>query len=572
MPTAVRTLAVLLTASVVPAAWGDGGVRSVGDHFASRSVVYATQGAVATTNPLATGVALDVLRRGGTAIDAAITAHAVIGVVEPFNTGIGGDLFAIVWDPKTRRLHGFNGSGRAPAGLPVEELKRRLGKKVREMPYVGYYTVSVPGAVEGWQQLHERFGRLAIKDLLAPAISYADKGFPVSPVAADDWTHLNDPTHDPGEFENIRAVFTMDGRTPRAGEIFRNPQLARAMEQIANEGAAAFYRGSIAQRIDAYMRRIGGPLRASDLAQHRGEWVDPVSVRYRGYDVFELPPNTQGAVALQVLKIIEGYDIKAMGFGSADYSHVLVEAIKLAFEDRADFYADPKSHPVPLERLLSEEHAKRRRASIDMRHARPTRGVVPKESHTTYLTVADRDGMMVSFIASLFDTFGSRQVPDGLGFALQSRASGFSLVEGHPNEYAPDKRPFHTIIPAFVMKDGQPWMSFGVLGGSLQPQMHVQILANMIDFGMNAQEAGDAARIAISGGPEPWTPRSMEQHVVTIEPGIPANTVAELKRRGHNAKQHKGFFGGYQAIRRDPRTGVYEAAAEMRLDGMAAGY
>lgn len=567
----VHTFAVLMIGMILPS-WSSAGTRSVGESFASRSVVYAAQGAVATTNPLATGVALDVLRRGGTAIDAAIAAHAVIGVTEPFNTGVGGDLFAIVWDPKTKRLHGFNGSGRAPAGMSLRELQKRLGEEAREMPYFGYYTVSVPGAVDGWYRLHERFGRASMKELLAPAIAYADAGFPVGQVAADDWKSLDTPTEDPGEYDNVRAVFTVKGRTPRAGEVMRNPQLARVMEQVAAEGPAAFYRGSIARQIDAYMRRIGGPLRAEDLARHRGEWVDPVSVRYRGYDVFELRPNTQGAVVLETLRILEGYDLKAMGFGSADYAHVLVEAIKLAFEDRADFYADPRFQPAPLERLLSQEHADRQRALIEMQHARPTRGIIPKQSHTTYLTVADRDGMMVSFIASLFDAFGSRQVPDGLGFALQSRASGLSLVDGHPNVYAPNKRPFHTLIPAFVMKDGQPWLSFGVLGGSLQPQMHVQILVNMIDFGMNAQEAGDAARIAVSGGPEPWIPQSTEQHTVLLEPGLSAATVAELKRRGHAVEQRSGFFGGYQAIRRDLGSGVYEAASEMRMDGMAAGY
>jgi gamma-glutamyltranspeptidase/glutathione hydrolase len=430
----------------------------------------------------------------------------------------------------------------------------------------------VPGAVEAWYALHARFGRLPMPALLEPAIGYARDGFPVAPVAARMWADNGgfvDATRP--EFAVFHATFMPGGRAPAAGERFRNPRMAASLASIAAGGPDALYRGPLGATIAQALRAHGGGLREADLAAHRGEWVEPVSVRYRGYDVHELPPNTQGGVVLQVLNLLQGYDLRAMGFGSVDHAHVLVEALKLAWEDRADFYADPGTAP-PLARLLSPEYAAARRGLIDLAKARPTRSAVPHESHTTYLTVADRDGMMVSLISSLFDGFGSGIVPDGLGFALQSRGAGFSLLDGHPNAWAPGKRPLHTIIPAFVTRDGEPWFSFGVLGGSFQPQGHVQVLLNLIDFGMNAQEAGDAPRIAISGGPDPWNPAGGSAHRVHVEPGIADEVVAALRARGHDVRRGGLFFGGYNGIRRDPATGFYEAAAEMRLDATAAGY
>lgn len=570
--TAFFAVLVAVVPSVARGAGAAAGPRPVGAPFASRSPVYAKNGAAATTNALATGVALDVLRRGGTALDAALAANAVLGVVEPFNTGVGGDLFAIVWDPATRRLHGYNGSGRTPAALTLADVRRVLGADAAEIP-AGPLSVSVSGAVEAWHRLHERFGRLPMKTLLAPAISYARDGFPVAPVAAHTWREsLPYYAAQDARFANLHATFAPEGRPPGAGTVFRNPDLARTLDEIARGGSDAFYRGRIADAVAAHVEQFGGALRPADLAAHRGEWVDPVSIRYRGYDVHELPPNTQGAVVLQVLRLLEGYDLRAMGYGSADYAHVLVESMKLAWEDRADLYADPAHVDVPLQRLLSPEYAAQRRALIDMRAARPTRGHVPAVTHTTYLTVADRDGMMVSLISSLFDTFGSGLVPPGLGFALQNRAAGMSLLAGHANAYAPGRRPMHTIIPAFVTKDGVPWFAFGVLGGSFQPQGHVQVLVNLIDFGMNVQEAGDAPRIAISGGPEPWNPRGAGAHRVHVERNAPDGLLEALRARGHDVRRGGTYFGGFQGIRRDPATGVYEAGSEMRMDGSAAGW
>lgn len=550
----------------------DDGRRPVGAAFASRSPVHAAQGAAATTNPLATASALDVLRRGGTALDAALAANAVLAVVEPFNTGPGGDLFALVWDPRSRRLHGYNGSGRSSAAGSLAALRGALGEGVRQIPGLGAHAVTVPGAVEAWYALHARFGRLPLPALLEPAIGYAEDGFPVAQVAARLWADNASRVEVavPG-FAAFGTTFLPGGRAPAAGERFRNGAMAAALRAIAAGGPDAFYRGEIAARIVATLRCGGSALQASDLATHRGDWVEPVAVRYRGYDVHELPPNTQGGVVLQVLRLLEGHDLRALGHGSAAQLHLLVEALKLAWEDRADHYADAASS-TPLARLLSDDHLAARRALLDPARARATRGGVPRESHTTYLAVADRDGMMVSLISSLFDGFGSALVPDGLGFALQSRAVGFSLLDGHPNAWAPGKRPLHTIIPGFVTRDGAPWFAFGVLGGAFQPQGHVQVLLNLIDFGMNVQEAGDAPRIAISGGPDPWNPAGGSPHRVHVEPGIADATIAALRERGHDVMRGGTFFGGYNGIRRDAANGCYEAGTEMRLDGAAGGF
>lgn len=554
------------------AATAQDGRRPVGAACASRSPVHAEHGAAATTNPLATSTALEVLRRGGSALDAALAANAVLAVVEPFNTGPGGDLFALVWDPQARRLHGYNGSGRASAAGSLAALKSALGADARQVPGLGAHAVTVPGAVEAWYALHARFGRLPMPALLEPAIGYARDGFPVAQVAAHLWADNASRIDcaEPG-FAGFGDTFLPAGRAPRAGERFRNAAMAESLHAIATGGLDAFYRGAIGSRIVATLQHGGSAMQATDLATHRGDWVEPLSVRYRGYDVHELPPNTQGGVVLQVLKLLEGHDLRALGPGSAGYAHLLVEALKLAWEDRADHYADA-AHAPALARLLSDEHAAARRALLDPARARAARGCVPRESHTTYLAVADRDGMMVSLISSLFDGFGSGLVPEGLGFALQSRGVGFSLLEGHPNAWGPGKRPLHTIIPAFVTRDGAPWFAFGVLGGSFQPQGHVQVLVNLVDFGMDAQAAGDAPRIAISGGPDPWNPAGGTPHRVHLEPGIDDAVLEALRKRGHEVMRGGTFFGGYNGIRRDPATGIYEAATEMRLDGAAGGF
>ena len=543
--------------------------RVTGRTFASRSEVIAVSGMAATSHPLATQVALDILKAGGSAVDAAIAANATLGLMEPTGCGIGGDLFAIVWDPKTRRLHGLNGSGRSPASLSLEEF-RRLGLK--KIPPHGPLPVTVPGTVDGWFELHKRFGRLKMEAVLAPAIGYARDGFPLTELIAYYWD-LSVPLL--GKWPGFNDIFAPGGRAPGKGEVFSNPALAATYQRIAREGRDAFYRGPIARTIDAYMKRQGGFLSYDDLAAHRSEWVEPVSADYRGYTVWELPPNSQGIAALQILNILEGFDIRAMGFGSAAYIHHFVEAKKLAFEDRARFYADPAFGEIPVRTLISKEYAARRRALIDPARARKV--VEPGDplkagADTIYLTTADKAGMMVSLIQSNYRGMGSGMTPDGLGFILQDRGELFDLEEGRPNTYAPGKRPFHTIIPGFVTREGRPWMSFGVMGGGTQPQAHAQIIVNLVDFGMNLQEAGDAPRILHEGSSEPTGERMSDGGTVYLESGIPYESVRDLVKMGHRVEVAVGPFGGYQAIRRDASQGVYYGASEARKDGQAAGY
>lgn len=555
-----------------------GGDRYSGPGFATRAPVLATHGMAATAQPLATQIAVDVLKRGGSAVDAAIAANAALGLMEPVGCGIGGDLYAIVWDPKTGKLHGYNGSGRSPMGRSLEDLKRKLNGRT-DMPSHGSLTVTVPGAVDGWFALHERFGKLPMKKVLEPAIRYAEQGYPVSQLVADYWKRnfkgFERNAKDIEEIANAKATYLIDGRAPAHGEIFRNPDLARTYRALAAGGRNAFYKGKLAKTMDAYFRRIGGDLRLKDFAAHTGDWVDPVGVNYRGYDVYELPPNTQGVAALQMLRMLEAYDLKSMGRGSADALHVMVEAKRLAFEDLGKFYADPASYNAPVDELISKAYADKRRALIDMKRANPNTPpgeIKLRQGDTTYLTTADSDGMMVSLIQSNYRGMGSGLVADGLGFMFQDRGELFAIDPAHPNVYAPGKRPFQTIIPAFVMKDGKPFMSFGVMGGDLQPQGHVQVIVNMIDFGLNVQEAGDAARFRHVGS-EDWSRKdSGGVGKLQLETGIGEDVRDELKRRGHDIEPGDGGFGGYQAIMRDPATGVYWGASEMRKDGSAIGY
>ncbi len=546
-----------------------GGDRISSRNFATRSEIIARHGMAATSQPLATQIALDILKQGGNAVDAAIAANAALGLMEPTGSGIGGDLFAIVWDVKTRKLYGLNASGRSPYSLTLEYFKKNGYKKI---PPHGPLPVSVPGCVDGWFELHERFGKLPMEKILAPAIRYAREGFPVSELIAYYWQRSVPILR---KYPNFEKIFTIDGRAPRKGEIFRNPYLANTLEKIARGGREVFYRGEIARTIDAFMRRVGGFLSYRDLADHRSEWVEPVSTNYRGYDVWELPPNGQGIAALQMLNILEGYDLKSMGFGSADYIHYFVEAKKLAFEDRAKFYADPDFNDIPVDWLISKEYAAQRRQLIRPdRAARHYDPGVPQLEHgeTIYLTVADEEGNMVSLIQSNYRGMGSGMVPDDLGFILQDRGELFTLEEGHFNTYAPHKRPFHTIIPAFVTKDGKPWLSFGVMGGAMQPQGHVQILVNLIDFGMNLQEAGDAPRIRHDGSSQPTGEKMTTGGWVNLESGFSYDVVRELMRRGHRVRFSNGGYGGYQAIRYDSKNKVYYGASESRKDGQAAGY
>ncbi len=543
--------------------------RISGHGFATRSEVMAVNGMAATSQPLATQVALDILRQGGSAVDAAIGANAALGLMEPTGSGIGGDLFAIVWDAKAKKLHGLNASGRSPGSLSLAWFIENGHKRI---PARGPLPVSVPGAVDGWFELHGRFGKLGMQQILAPAIEYAREGFPVSEVIAHYWAANARVL---GSYPGFSETFMPGGRAPRAGEIFRNPRLGDTYARLARGGRKAFYQGEIAREIAGYMAENGGFLSYEDLASHSSEWVEPVSADYRGYTVWELPPNGQGIAALQILNILEGFDIRAMGFDSAEYLHTLVEAKKLAFEDRARFYADMDFAEVPVAGLVSKDYATRRRALIDPQRAARNYAAgdeLLKDGDTIYLSVADRQGNMVSLIQSNYRGMGSGMTPGQLGFILQNRGELFSLDPGHANVYAPGKRPFHTIIPAFVTRGGEPWLSFGVMGGGMQPQGHAQIIVNLVDFGMNLQEAGDAPRIRHDGSSEPTGERMDDGGSVFLEQGFAEETIRGLTDRGHDVRYGKGGFGGYQAIARNPVTGVYSGASESRKDGHAAGY
>ena len=542
--------------------------RVTGRPHASRSEVIAPHGMAATSQPLATQVALDILKAGGSAVDAAIAANAALGLMEPTGNGIGGDLFAIVWDAKKRELVGLNASGRAPAAMTLDYFRER---GIETIPKFGPLPVSVPGTVDGWFELHGRYGRLTMADVLAPAIRYARDGFPVSEVIAYYFQRNRDRI---GHYPGFAETFMPDGDVPQKGEVFRNPRLADTYEAIAEKGRDEFYKGDIARAIDAYMAEQGGLLAYEDLASHRSEWVTPVSTNYRGWDVFELPPNGQGIAALQILNLLEGYDLAAMGFGSAEYIHTLVEAKKLAFEDRAKYYVDMDFAEVPVDWLISKDYAAERRKLITEQASTslPAGTRELEEGDTIYLTVADADGNMVSLIQSNYRGMGSGMTPGDLGFVLQNRAELFALDENHANVVEPGKRPFHTIIPAFVMKDGEPLISFGLMGGSMQPQGHAQIIVNMLDFGMNLQEAGDAARVNHRGSSQPTGTSMTDGGVVHLESGFSAETRTELERRGHTLGASDGSFGGYQAIMFDQEQGVYYGASEVRKDGQAAGY
>ncbi len=556
----------------------------------SRSAVYGRNGMAATAHPLASQAAIDILKQGGSAVDAAIAANAALGLMEPTGNGIGGDLFAIVWDPASKSLHGYNSSGRSPRSRNMEQLLVKIdalkaaGKLAEDhqgVPSHGSLSVTVPGTVDGWFALHQRFGKLAMKQVLEPAIHYAREGHPIAPVIA--WYLERSlkgferrlPMIE--EFDNARATWFARG-APQAGELFRNPDLADTLEILGNQGRDAFYKGTLARTIDAYMRRIGGDLRYDDFANHQGEWVTPGSVNYRGYDVYELPPNGQGFAALQMLSILKNVKLNQWPRSSPEVFHYMVEAKRLAFEDVGRFYADPTYNNYHYRQLLTDAYGQQRFKEIDPNRAlasvQPGDPKLEGPGDTTYLTVADKNGMMVSLIQSNYRGMGSGLVPDGLGFMLQDRGELFSLDASHPNVYAPGKRPFHTIIPAFVMRNGQPWMSFGLMGGAMQPQGHVQVLVNMIDFGMNVQEAGDAARFNHQGGRQPTGVDEDLLGILQLEPGVPAATADSLEKMGHRVKvvPNGAAFGGYQAIQRDPDTGVYTGATEMRKDGTVAAY
>jgi gamma-glutamyltranspeptidase/glutathione hydrolase len=544
--------------------------RPYGKHFATRSVAVAKHGMVATSQPLATAVGVEILRAGGRAVDAAIAANAMLGLVEPTGCGIGGDLFAIVWDAQSRRLAGLNGSGRSPRALSLDAL-RALG--LTTIPVDGPLAVSVPGAVDAWCALHARFGALPLPELLAPAIAYARSGFPVTEIIAGYWA---DDAERCRAHAGFAEIFLPGGRGPAPGETFQNPRLADAYALIAAHGKSAFYAGEIAAAIEKTLSAAGGFVTRADLAAHESEVVAPVSTSYRGYDVWELPPNGQGIAVLQMLNLLEGYDLASLGFGSAEHLHLLVEVKKLAFEDRARYYADPKFAKIPVAGLVSKQYAESRRALIrrDRVIDEPAPGDPPALAggDTVYLATADAAGNMVSLIQSNYLGFGSGITVASFGFGLQSRGASFALDPAHANCYAPGKRPFHTIIPGFLTRAGKPVMSFGVMGAAMQPQGQVQVLTNLIDFGMNLQEAGDAPRVRHEGSSDPTGTRAQGAGSVYLESLFADTAVTGLRKLGHTVERAREGFGGYQAILYDERQRVYKGASESRKDGCAAGY
>ena len=561
-----KILTVLVLSIFVSTAT-NGADRVTGEVFAMRSPVLATSAMAATSQPLATQVALDVMKNGGNAIDAAIAANALLGLVEPTGNGLGGDLFAIVWDAKTKKLYGLNASGRSPKSLSLEWFTQNGHQSI---PSHGPLPVTVPGAVDGWFMLHDRFGKKPMNELLKPTIDYAKEGFPVSQLIAYYWNR-SIPLLE--RWPGFSEQFTIEGRAPAEGEIWKNLGLAKTLQSIADGGRDAFYKGDIAKTIANYMEKNGGFLSYEDLSSHTGNWVDPVSTNYRGYDVWELPPNGQGIAALQILNIMELFDISSMDHDSAEYVHLFTEVKKLVFEDRAKYYADSEFNKIPVTTLISKDYAQKRSGLLNLDRAANTypAGKLLEEGDTIYLTTADKEGNMVSLIQSNYRGMGSGMAPDGLGFVLQDRGEMFSLEEGHFNQFEGGKRPFHTIIPAFVTKGGLPWMSFGLMGGAMQPQGHAQIVINMIDFEMDIQAAGDAPRIHHTGSSEPTGEVMINGGILNLETGYSYETIRQLMRMGHEIQYANGPYGGYQAIHRAPN-GVYWGATETRKDGHAAGY
>jgi gamma-glutamyltranspeptidase/glutathione hydrolase len=531
-----------------------------------RSAVVAQRGMVCASQPLAALVGVDVLKAGGTCVDAAIATNAALGLMEPASCGIGGDLFAIVWVEKDRRLYGLNASGRAPAAWTLEKAR---GLGLQRIPRLSPLSWSVPGCVSGWQALSERFGRLGLARVLAPAIEYARAGFPVSPIIASHFTSWRDD-----EYPHLAAVYHPGGRAPGYGDVFQNPLLAASYERIAKDGQAGFYQGETADRIVAKSRELGGTMSLEDLRSHRADWVEPVSSSYRGHDVWEIPPNGQGISALQILNLMEGFDVASLGHNSVEHLHLFIEAKKLVFEDRARYYADPAFADVPVAWLVSKEYARERAKRIDPKRAalRVLPGDPPLGSDTVYLCAADGEGNMVSLIQSNYEGFGSGICPDGVGFAVQNRGQAFSLDPGHRNRLEPKKRPFHTIIPAFLTRQGAPVMPFGVMGGDIQPQGHAQVVMNILDFGLSVQQATDVPRIAHDGSSAPWGGEMTDGGEVIPELGLDPKVLEALAARGHRIRKTPEALGGYQAIWREEGPRRYFGGSDPRKDGQAIGY
>lgn len=532
----------------------------------NRSTVVSQNGMICTSQPLASMAGIDILKSGGNAIDAAICANAVLSVVEPMSCGPGGDLFAIVWSDREKRLYGLNASGRSPYDLTIGDFQS-LG--LSEIPLHGPLSWSVPGCVSGWEALRTKFGTLNFNQLLNAAIGHATEGFPVSPIIAGHWKAVDSEKH-----PSLGQTFAPDGHIPRFGQIFRNEAIARSFEILIRDGFESFYSGEIAERIVKHSKAVGGRFSMPDFHDHTIDWVDPVSSSYRGYDVWELPPSGQGIAALQILNILENFDIASLRPNSADHLHLFIEAKKLAFEDRAVHYADPKFEEVPLEQLISKEYAKSRGKLIDLKIAsnKVLPGLPHNRSDTVYLTAADNEGNMISLIQSIYVGFGSQEVPDNLGFALQNRGNLFSLNARDKNRLEPHKRPFHTIIPAFLTKDNRPLFSFGVMGGDFQPQGQAQVLMNIIDFGMSPQQAGDQPRVAHFDSSTPTGMRMKGGGTVGLENLISDSVKESLANRGHHIRPEVGSFGGYQGLWREDNPLRYFGASDSRKDGCAIGY
>ena len=541
--------------------------RITGELFSTRSEVIAKNGMVATSHPLASQIGVDILKSGGNAIDAAIAANAAIGLMEPTGNGIGGDLFAIIWIEKDKKLYGLNASGRSPKNLPLSYFKEN---NISKIPAYGPLPVSVPGCIDGWFEMHDRFGKLKMKKILDPAIYYAENGFPVTELVAH-YMKLSEKRFI--NYPNFKETYTIGGSTPVKGQIFKNKFLANTFRVIAKEGRKGFYEGPVAKTISEFIIEQGGFLSYDDLKNHKSDWIEPVSTNYRGFDVWELPPNGQGIAALQILNLLEKFDIKSMGFGSAEYIHHFVEAKKIAFADRAKYYADMDFNKIPVDYLISKEYADKRRSEISKtRAARSVKAGEIENGDTIYLTTADNEGNMVSLIQSNYRGMGSGMVPPELGFMLQDRGELFSLDEEHFNVYAPGKRPFHTIIPAFITKDQKPLVSFGLMGGAMQPQGHAQVVINLVDFEMNLQEAGDAPRIRHVADEQPTGGEMLDGGEVSLESGFEYKEIRKLMRLGHKIIFSLGPYGGYQAIMFDEDLGVYFGASESRKDGSAMGF
>ena len=539
--------------------------RVTGEVFASRSEVIAANGIVATSHPLATQIGLDILKQGGNAIDAAIASNIALGLMEPTGNGIGGDLFVIIWDAKTKKLFGLNASGPAPENISIDYFKQN---NITKIPPYGPLPVTVPGVVDGWVKLHNRFGSMEFQELFVPTISYARDGFPITETIA---YYLELSSKKFKDYPNFKNVWMPNNKILKKGDLFKNIYLANTLEEISKTKRKSFYEGRIAKIISGFIKDQGGFLSDSDLANYHSEWVEPVSSNYRGYDVWELPPNGQGIAALQILNILEQYDIKEMGLFTSEYVHHFVEAKKLAFADRAKYYADPKFNNIDISHLISKEYAIERAKLISSSEAmKSVDAGILKDGDTIYLTTADKYGNMVSLIQSNYRGMGSGMVPPNLGFMLQDRGELFSLDKTHANSLIGAKRPFHTIIPAFITKDNKPFVSFGVMGGGTQPQAHAQIVINLIDFDLNLQEAGDVSRIVHTGSSEPTDEVMFDGGSVNLESGFPLHIHKDLKNYGHEIGNEKGLFGGYQAIML--KNGVYYGASESRKDGHAAGY